>query len=97
MAGEEEQDGIERVAANRTDFFLGDLCKGKRRAALEVDIIRKGECGQRRQWRAREKVGRRPVCSKRVRLGMRTFGPRTWEVRTFEVLKKVSHCLSLIL
>jgi hypothetical protein len=45
MTGEEEEDGIERVAAHRTDFFLSNFSKCKRCAALEIDIIRKGECG----------------------------------------------------
>jgi hypothetical protein len=61
MTGEEEKDGIESVAADRTDFFLSDFSKRKRRAALEVDIIRKRECGQRGERRAGEKVGCRPV------------------------------------
>ena len=50
MTGEKEEYGIERVAADRTDFFLSDFSKCKRRAALEVDIVRKGECGQRGEW-----------------------------------------------
>ena len=45
MTGEEEEDGIERVAAHRTDFFLSNFSKCERCAALEIDIIRKGECG----------------------------------------------------
>jgi hypothetical protein len=61
MAGEEEQDGVKRVATDRTDFLLGDLSKSKRRAALEINVVRKGECGQRGEWRAGEKVGCRPV------------------------------------
>jgi len=61
MAGEEEQDGVKRVAADRTDFLLGDLSKSKRCTALEINIVRKGECGQRGEWRASEKVGCRPV------------------------------------
>jgi len=61
MAGEEEKDRVECVAADRTDFFFGDLSKCKRRAALEVDIVGKGECGQRGKWRTSEKIGRRPV------------------------------------
>ncbi len=61
MTGEKEKDGIERVSADRTDFFLGYFSECKRRAALEVDVIRKGECGQRGEWRAGEKVGCRPV------------------------------------
>jgi len=61
MAGEEKKDGVERVAADRTDFFLGNLSKSKRCAALEIDIVGKGEYGQRREWRAGEKVGCRPV------------------------------------
>jgi hypothetical protein len=61
MAGEEEQDGVERVAADRTDFFLGDLSESKRRTALKIDIVGKGECGQRGEWGASEKVGCRPV------------------------------------
>lgn len=61
MTGEEEKNGIEGVAANGTDFFLSNFSKRKRRAALEIDIIRKGECSQRVEWRAGEKVGCRPV------------------------------------
>ena len=65
MAGEEEKDGVECVAADGTDFLFGDLSKGKRRAALEVDIVGKGECGQRGKWGSSEKVGRRPVFENR--------------------------------
>ena len=61
MAREEEKDGVECVAADRTDFFFGDLSKGKGRTALEVDIVGKRECSQRGKWRTREKVGRHPV------------------------------------
>lgn len=61
MTGEKEKDGVERVAANRTDFFFGDLSKSKRRAALEVDIVGEGECSQRGKRRTSEKIGRRPV------------------------------------
>ena len=50
MTGEKEKNGIERVAAHGTDFFLCDFGKCKRRAALEVDIIRKGECSERGEW-----------------------------------------------
>jgi len=61
MAGEEEKDGVECVAADRRYFFFGDLSKGKRRTALEVDIVGKGEYSQRGKWGTSEKVGRRPV------------------------------------
>jgi hypothetical protein len=50
MTGEKEKDGIERVAANRTDFFLSNFSKCKRRAALKVDIVGEGECSQRGEW-----------------------------------------------
>ena len=50
MAGEKEKDGIKRVAADRTDFFLSDFSKCKGRAALKVDIVREGECSQRGEW-----------------------------------------------
>jgi hypothetical protein len=61
MIREEEKDRVECVAAYRTVFFFGDLSKGKRCAALDVDIVGIGECGQRGKWRTSEKVGRRPV------------------------------------
>ena len=61
MAREEEKDGIECVAADKTVFFLGDLSKGKRCAALDVDVVGIGVRGQRRKWRTSENVGRRPV------------------------------------
>jgi hypothetical protein len=64
VAGKEEKDGVERVATNGTDFFLCDFSKSKRRAALEVDIVGKGKCGQRGEWRATEEVGCRPVLRK---------------------------------
>ncbi len=35
----EEEDGVERVPADRANFFLGDFGKRKCGAALEVDII----------------------------------------------------------
>ncbi len=58
MTGEKEKDGIERVSADRTDFFLGYFSECKRRAALEVDVIRKGECGQRGEWKGiRDVIG----------------------------------------
>jgi len=59
MAGEEEEDGVECVAADRTDFFFGDLSKGKRCSALEVDIVGKGEYSQRGKWST--SVDRRPI------------------------------------
>jgi hypothetical protein len=61
MAGEEEKDGVECVTADRANFFFGNLSKGKRRAALKINIVGKGECGERGKWRTSEKVGRRPV------------------------------------
>ena len=64
MAGKEEQDGVERVTANRPYFFLGDFGESKCRAALEVDIVGKGECGQCGEWRATKEICRRPVFRK---------------------------------
>jgi hypothetical protein len=96
MAGKEEKDGVERVAANRTDFFLCDFSKCERRAALEINIVGKGKCGQRGKWWAAEEVGCRPVLKERVSI---SGVPREEEEggRTLEVLKEVSHSLSLIL
>ena len=56
MAREEEKDGIECVAADRAVFFLGDLSKGKRCAALDVDDVGIGVCGQRRKEPAKTLV-----------------------------------------
>ena len=63
MAAEEEEDGVERVAANRANFLLGNFGKCKCGAALEVDVVRKRECSQRCKRRIPEEVGRRAVCS----------------------------------
>ena len=63
MAGEEEEDGVEGVAADGADLLFSDLGKGERRATLEVDVVGKGECGQRGEWRPREEVGRGAVCN----------------------------------
>ena len=48
MAAEEEEDGVERVPTDGTDLFLGDFGERERSATLEVDIVGKRECGQRR-------------------------------------------------
>ena len=63
MAREEEEDGVEGVAADRADLLFSDLGKGERRATLKVDVVGKGECGQRGEWRPREEVGRGAVCN----------------------------------
>jgi hypothetical protein len=39
MLGEEEKDGVECVAADRTVFFFGDLSKGMRCATPDLDIV----------------------------------------------------------
>ena len=63
VAAEEEEDGVERVAADGADLLFSDLGKGECRATLEVDVVGKGECGQRGEWRPREEVGRGAVCN----------------------------------
>ena len=63
MAAEEEEDGVERVAANRANFLLGNFGKCKCGAALEVDVVRKRECSQRCKRRIPEEVGSGTICS----------------------------------
>jgi hypothetical protein len=62
MATEQEEDGVERVPADGADLLLRDLRECKRSAPLEVDVVREREGRQRGQGRAREEVGRCPVC-----------------------------------
>lgn len=62
MATEEEEDGVERVAAYGADLLLSDFGECECGAPLKVDIVGKGECGQRRKRRVSEEVGRSPVC-----------------------------------
>ena len=57
MAAEKEQNGVERMAANGAHFLLRNLCKGKRSASLEIDIVRKRKCGQCLEGGTREEVG----------------------------------------
>lgn len=45
MAGEKEENGVERVSADLTNFFFGDLCKCECGATLEVNVLREGEDG----------------------------------------------------
>lgn len=61
MATKEEEDGIEGVTTDRADLLLGNLGESEGGAALQVDIVGKGECGQRGQWWSFEEVGRVPV------------------------------------
>ena len=61
MAAEEEENRIKGFTTNRSDLFLGDLCKCKRGAPLKVNIVGKGECCQRGQWGAGEEVGIRSI------------------------------------
>lgn len=62
MATEQKQDWIQRVPSNLTNFFLCNLCESEGCTPLQVDIVGEGECCQRSQRRAREEVGRRPIC-----------------------------------
>ena len=62
-SAEEEEDGVEGVAADRPDLLLRDLSEGEGRAPLQVDIVGKRECGQRCKGRIPEEVGRGAVCS----------------------------------
>ena len=39
VTAEEEEDGIEGVAADVSHFFLCDFCKGQCGASLKVDIV----------------------------------------------------------
>jgi len=41
MAAKKEENGIEGIAANLTNFLLCDFCKGEGCTPLKVDIIRK--------------------------------------------------------
>ena len=57
MATEEEEDGIQGIATNRAHLLLGDFGERKGRAALQVNVVGKRECGQRGQGRSFEEVG----------------------------------------
>ena len=57
MATEEEEDGVQGIATNRTHLLLGDFGERKGRAALQVDVVGKRECGQRGQGWSFEEVG----------------------------------------
>ena len=60
MAAEEEEDGVECVAADLADLLLCNLGKGKCGTPLKVDIVGKRECCQRGEWGSLEEVG---LCS----------------------------------
>lgn len=47
MATEEEEDGVESIPTNGTDFLLSDLGESEGSAALKVDIVGERKCGQR--------------------------------------------------
>ena len=61
MTAEEEEDWIEGFTTDRSDFFLSDLGKCESGTSLEVNVVGKGECGQRGQGRAREEIGVRAI------------------------------------
>ena len=61
MAAKEEEDRIQGVATNRANFLLGNLGESKSCATLQVNVVGKGECSQRGEWRPREEVGRGAV------------------------------------
>ena len=72
MAAEEEKDWIKGFTTDRSNLFLGDFCKCESGASLKVDVVRKGECCQRGQRRAREEVGIRTIWGRSV--GISTEG-----------------------
>ena len=57
VTAEEEEDRVECVAPNGSDLLLSNLGECKCRATLEINIVRKRECGQRGKWCPREEVG----------------------------------------
>ena len=62
MTAQQEEDRIQCIPANRTNFFLRNFRKGEGSASLQVYIIREGErrqCGERG---SREEICCRPVC-----------------------------------
>lgn len=58
MAAQEEENRVECITSNGTNLLLGNLGERKSCAALQINIVRKGECSQRGQWWALEEVGR---------------------------------------
>lgn len=107
MATEEEEDGVEGVAAYGADLLLSDFGECERCAALKVDVVGKGECGQRGERRISEKVGRSPICGNEAERGkcnecnVRARGhmsrPVSTVQRTLEVLQQIGHRLPLVL
>jgi len=39
MAAKEEEEGVEGISADLSDFLLGNFCKRKGGAALQVDVV----------------------------------------------------------
>ena len=57
VTAQKEKDRVECVAPNGSDLLLSNLGECKCRATLEINIVRKRECGQRGKWCPREEVG----------------------------------------
>ena len=57
MTVEKAENWIEGFVFNEVIHVLSDFCKRKSGLSLKVNTLRKRECCQCGQWRAREEVG----------------------------------------
>ena len=57
VTAQKEKDRVECVAPNGSDLLLSNLGECECRATLEINIVRKRECGQRGKWCPREEGG----------------------------------------
>lgn len=63
MAAEEEENGVQRVPSNLTNFLLRDLGKCKGCAALKVNVLGEGKSREGAERRTGEEIGCGPVCN----------------------------------